>query len=209
MICLETERLILRDYTDSDFEAYYQLKKDDRTMYYLQDIKLNSLADAVADFRDVLKDAAGPDRKYYFLHMEIKDTHEQVGSIGYTVVDNTPVGKLVHLGYFTYPKFWGSGYTSEALSKVLEYAFTQNNVYRVTTGCLAENIGSERVMQKNGMIKEAEHIDYEWHDGKMKTRVEYRLLREEWENKRYGSQRNQEDIPNREQCMRNTQCYGK
>ena len=31
-----------------------------------------------------------------------------------------------------------------------------------------------------GLIKEAEHIDYEWHDGKMKTRLEYRLLKREW-----------------------------
>ena len=53
-------------------------------------------------------------------------------------------------------------------------------MYRVTTGCLAENIGSERVMQKNGMIKEAERPDYEWHDGKMKSRLEYRLLKNEW-----------------------------
>ena len=67
------------------------------------------------------------------------------------------------------------------MKKVLEYAFTQDNVYRVTTGCLAENKGSERVMQKNGLIKEAEHIDYEWHDGKMKTRLEYRLSKHEWE----------------------------
>ena len=29
--------------------------------------------------------------------------------------------------------------------------------------------------------KEAKHIDYEWHDGKMKTRLEYRLLKREWE----------------------------
>lgn len=113
--------------------------------------------------------------------MELKDTHEQVGSIGYTVVDDTPVGKIVHLGYFTYPKFWGNGYTSEALSKVLEFAFTKDSVYRVTTGCLKENVGSERVMQKNRMIKEAEHVDYEWHDGHMKTRLEYRLLKNEWE----------------------------
>ena len=42
------------------------------------------------------------------------------------------------------------------------------------------DIGSERVMQKCGLIKEAEHIDYEWHDGKMKTRLEYRLLKREW-----------------------------
>ena len=67
------------------------------------------------------------------------------------------------------------------MKKVLEYAFTQDNVYRVTTGCLAENKGSERVMQTNGLIKEAEHIDCEWHDGKMKTRLEYRLLKHEWE----------------------------
>ena len=37
-----------------------------------------------------------------------------------------------------------------------------------------------KVMQKCGLIKEAEHIDYEWHDGKMKTRLEYRMLRREW-----------------------------
>lgn len=95
----ETERLVLRDYCENDFESYYRLRSDSKTMYYLQD---------------------------------------------------------------------------------LEFAFTQNNVCRVTTGCLAENKGSERVMQKCGLIKEAEHKDYEWHDGKMKTRLEYRLLKSEW-----------------------------
>lgn len=181
MIFLETDRLVLRDYTEHDFEEYCKLKMDAKTMYYLQDIQLHSLEEAKSDFNHVLNDIKAPERKFYFLHMELRDTHEQVGSIGYTVVSNTPLGKLVHLGYFTYPKFWGNGYTSEALKKVLEYAFTENDVYRITTGCLAENKGSERVMQKNGLIKEAEHIDYEWHDGKMKTRLEYRLLKKEWE----------------------------
>lgn len=92
----------------------------------------------------------------------------------------TPVGKIVHAGYFTYPKFWNNGYVTEAFYKVLEFAFLEDNVYRVTTGCLAENAGSERVMQKCGLIKEAEHVDWEWHDGRMKTRLEYRLLRREW-----------------------------
>ncbi len=181
MIHLETDRLILRDYVADVFEDYYRLKKDEQTMYYMQDIRLHDLEEAVSEFKNVLSDIDRPDRKYYFLHMELKASHDQVGSIGYTVVDNTPVGKIVHLGYFTYPKYWGNGYTTEALAKLLEYAFTEDNVYRVTTGCLAENKGSERVMQKNAMIKEAEHVDYEWHDGKMKTRLEYRLLRKEWE----------------------------
>ena len=48
-------------------------------------------------------------------------------------------------------------------------------------GYLGHVSRSERVMQKNGMIKEAEHVDYEWHDGRMKNRLEYRLLKKEWE----------------------------
>ena len=181
-IYLETERLILRDYIESDFEDYYRLKSDTKTMYYLQDIQLHSVEEAKEDFANVLADMKSHDRKFYFLHIELKESREQIGSIGYTVTDNPPVGKLVHLGYFTYPKFWGNGYTSEAMKKVLEFAFTQNGVYRITTGCLAENKASEKVMLKNGMIKEAEHKDYEWHDGKMKTRLEYRLLKNEWKN---------------------------
>ena len=95
MIILETDRLILRDYKESDFDAYFRLKTDDKTMYYLQDIKLHSIEDARAEFADVLTDIEKDNRQFYFLHMELKDTHEQIGSIGYTVIDDTPVGKLV------------------------------------------------------------------------------------------------------------------
>ena len=116
--------IILRDYTEKDFEAYSRLKMDAETMYYLQDIQLYSVEEARRDFAEVLSDMKSPERKFYFCHMGLKDTHEQVGSIGYTVEADTPVGKLVHLGYFTYPRHWGNGYTSEALKKVLEYAFT-------------------------------------------------------------------------------------
>lgn len=184
MIRLETERLILRDFTMDDLQDYYRLKSDDQTMYYMQDIRLDSLDSAKEEIAGLLADMSGEDRKYYFLHMELKETGEQVGSIGYTVINRTPVGSIVQLGYFTYPKFWGNGYTSEAVKRVLEFAFQENDVYRVTTGCLAENRGSERVMQKNGMIKEAELKEYEWHDGKMKDRLEYRLLKDEWERMR-------------------------
>lgn len=180
MLYMETERLILRDYSEADRDAYYKLKSDSKTMYYLQDIELNNKEEADKDFDNVLADIKSKDRRFYFFHIETKENHEQVGSIGYTVMDSTPVGRLVHLGYFTYPKFWNKGYVTESLKKVLEFAFAENNVYRVKTGCLKENKGSERVMQKCGMIKEADKKEYEYHDGRMKDRVEYRLLKKEW-----------------------------
>lgn len=89
MIILETDRLVLRDYTEQDFEEYCKLKMDAEMMYYLQDIQLHSLEEATSDFNHVLKDIKAVERKFYFLHMELRDTHEQVGSIGYTVVSNT------------------------------------------------------------------------------------------------------------------------
>lgn len=180
MIYLETERLILRDYRENDFSDYYRLKSDSKTMYYLQDIQLFTKEEAYKEFCMILEDIKKENREFYFLHIELKNTHEQVGSVGYTVTNNTPLGKMVGAGYFIYPKFWKNGYTTEAFKKVIEFAFLENNVYRISTGCLTENIGSEKVMQKCGLIKEAEHIDYEWHDGKMKTRLEYRLLKKEW-----------------------------
>lgn len=177
---LETERLIIRDYEASDRDNYFRLKNDPKTMYYLQDIMFSSRQESDEEFEEVLEDAGKENRTFYFLHMELKDNHEQVGSIGYTVKARTPVGKIVHAGYFTYPKFWNNGYVTEAFRKVLEFAFVEDDVYRVTTGCFAENAGSEKVMRKCGLIKEAEHVDWEWHDGKMKTRLEYRLLKNEW-----------------------------
>ena len=50
----------------------------------------------------------------------------------------------------------------------------------LVAGCIKENIGSEKVMQKCGMIKEAEHVHCVWHEGRLKNRVEYRLLKTEW-----------------------------
>lgn len=181
-IHLETPRLILRDYTPADEEDYFLLKSNEGAMArYQADIMVHSRKESQEEFADVLADAQKPDRKFYFLRVEDKESGQQLGSAGYTVTDRTPVGKLVHAGYFYLPEFWGRGFGTEAFRRVLRFAFEENGVYRVTTGCLAENKGSERIMQKCGMIKEAEHIHWQWHEGQMKTRLEYRLLRDEYQ----------------------------
>ena len=45
---------------------------------------------------------------------------------------------------------------TEAFRELLRFAFEENGVCRVTTGCDRENKGSENVMIKCGMIKEAD-----------------------------------------------------
>lgn len=54
---LETERLIIRDYEESDRDDYFRLKSDSETMYYLQDIKVSTRRESDEEFDQVLQDA--------------------------------------------------------------------------------------------------------------------------------------------------------
>lgn len=183
MIQLETPRLILRDHQPEDLESHHALLSDPKVMYYLQDMQSHSLEDSQKDLeRSIQQGRESLDKRVlYFLRIEEKESGKLVGETGYTVTRFTPVGKLVHMGYFSFPEFWGRGMMTEAVRELFRFAFLENHVYRITTGCLEENPGSRRVMEKNGMIQEAVHKDWEWHDGRMKTRLEYRMLSSDYQ----------------------------
>lgn len=180
-IRLLTPRLVLRDHRWSDLETHHALFSDPVAMRYLPDIMTHSLEESRENLRAAIEQVGVPHRKFYFLRMELRETGEHVGEVGYTVTEETPAGSLAGMGYFLRQKFWGQGYCPEAVKEVLRYAFTEGNVYRMSCGCLKENAPSERVMCKCGMIKEAERPRAQWHNGEWKDRLEYRLLREEWQ----------------------------
>lgn len=179
-IQFETERLIVRDHRPEDLSTHHTLFSDEKAMYYLQDIKTESMAESEANLKFAMQEIGLANRAHVFLRMEDKYTGSHIGEIGYTVSSFTPLGKLADLGYFTYPCFWNKGYTSEAVKALLRFAFTLDNVCRLSVGCLKENVGSERVMQKCGFIKEAEFKQFVWHNGRLKDRVVYRLLKDEF-----------------------------
>lgn len=180
MIKLFTERLLIRDYETGDLDNHHKLLSDADVMYYLQDIKTGNMEESKANLMKVLDDQGSGKREFYHLLIEDRKTSEFIGGIGYTVMDNTPYGKLVHMGYFILKDYWNKGFTTEAVKRVVEFAFEENNVYRIHTGCIVENKYSEKIMQKCGFIKEAEFTEYVFHDGKFKDRVEYRMLKKEW-----------------------------
>jgi len=180
MIRLTTERLIIRDPLLTDIDGWHRLLADSETMYFLDDIFTKTLEESKQNLNVAVEESEKQNRKKYFFAIEIKDTGAFVGTVGYTVINTTPVGKMVGAGYFILPEYHGKGYMTEAFMEVIRFAFENNDVFRINTGCLTENHASERVMQKCGLIKEAEYKAYTWHDGQIKDRVEYRLLRDEW-----------------------------
>ena len=180
MIRLVTERLIIRDPLPTDIDGWHRLLSDSKTMYYLPDIMTRSLNESRQDLDTALDEARNPDRTKYFFAIEHGVTGAFVGMIGYTVTNTTPLGKFVGAGYFTLPEYHGRGYVTEAFNEIIRFAFEDDGVFRISTGCLTENRASERVMQKCGLIKEAVYKSHTWHDGRVKDRTEYRLLKDEW-----------------------------
>ena len=179
-VTLETPRLIIRDHIVSDLQSHHELLSDKKVMYYLPELATNTIEESEKNLQAAISGIDSLNRECYFLRIEDKLSKEFIGEIGYIVDEVTPFGKLVSVGYFIHEKFWGRGYINEVIAELIRFAFENDNVFRISCGCLKENVGSEKVMIKSGMIKEAEFKQKILHDGVLKDRVEYRLLKSEW-----------------------------
>lgn len=189
MIILHTERLLIRDHKKDDFEGLYRLLTDEKAMYFLEDLRARSSEDVQANLEVAMGEAKKPEgeRECYFFAITLKTSSDisgesgsYVGEIGYTIKARTPRGKLVEMGYFILPEFWNQGIVTEAVDRVLTFAFEENGVWKIELGCNKGNRGSERVMIKSGMSKEGELTDHTWLDQRLWNRVLYRMLKSEW-----------------------------
>ena len=175
MTRLETERLILRDYKETDLDEMHRLWSDEKTMYYLDDILCKTIDDTIVYLNTGMANSDG----HYFCICE-KPNDSFIGSIGYTIVSTTPLGKIVHLGAMFLPEYHGKGYAPEAAKRIIEFAFTEDDCIRINTGCHKENDASRKVLERAGFRKEAEKIKAVYHYGTMKDRLEFAINKDEY-----------------------------
>lgn len=180
MIVLETERLAIRDHRIEDLRSHHILMSDNTVMKYLQDIKTNSFEESKENLRITIEENDYTKRSMVFLKIIDKKSNEHIGEIGYTVTKVTREGKVVHLGYFSYEIFWGKGYITEALKAIIRFAFENDSVAEIVSGCHVENIGSVKVMEKSGLKKVKDYKELEFLNGEEKERVKYILKRSQW-----------------------------
>jgi ribosomal-protein-alanine N-acetyltransferase len=176
MITLETERLILRPYEEADLPEYHRLMSDRKNMYYLDDIATDTLEESKESLMQAI--ALNTCNKVRRFCVAIKETGKLIGACGYDITDETPVGRIGHMGWFILPEHQNRGYITDAAKRVLAFAFLEDNCVRITTGCYKDNIPTQRVMAKAGFRKEAE--SNQWHDGRMKTRLGFAINKKEY-----------------------------
>ncbi len=181
MFRLQTERLLIRDHVADDLATHHELLSDPGAMYYLPNVRTQTMDETVLSIGLAMAQVEHPRRKHYFFRVVDRQSKAHIGEIGYSVTKATPTGKLVDAGFFLRPSCWGKGYATEALRALLRHAFLESDVIRVSAGCLRENVRGQRVLEKCGMAQEAVLKEYSLHEGTLKDRLIYRLLRREWE----------------------------
>lgn len=84
------------------------------------------------------------------------------------------------LGYFLDKELNGKGYTTQAVKLVLRFAFTEAKLHRVQAGVMPHNLGSIRVLEKNGFRFEGCSLRYLMINGVWEDHNMYAITVEEW-----------------------------
>ena len=171
---METQRLILREYTQEDFDGLYAILSDPVTMQHYP-----KPYDAAGTQRWL--DWSFSNYKTYGFGLwaiELKETGEFIGDCGITMqpIDGQ---QLPEIGYHIHNNHWRKGYGKEAASAVRNWAFENRDFDCLYSYMKYTNVASYSTARSIGMTKIKEYPDEQ--DGILYV---YRITREEWANLR-------------------------
>lgn len=176
---IETERLRLRAYTDSDAERLFQILSDERVYPWLDDPPHRPMAspDAARVSIDRWAERTAVDPFDQRWAIEVTDTGVVAGSVLLARMSRKEGGYIGEheIGWNLAPDSWGHGYAPEAARALLDWAFAEGLDF-VWCGMYPHNEASQRVAEKLGLPFIGVQPD-PWYQGDSRL---YRVTREEW-----------------------------
>ena len=145
---LETERLILRRYNESDIDAFYEILHDDRLQKYIPfpNLTKDEELEYIRKCMDEVEDS-----KYEKWAIIKKENNETIGNISVNTINKKH--NYCNVGYVIRYDYWGNGYAGESLKVVSDYLL-DSGYYLVECSCNELNIQSSKTMIKAGFNKD-------------------------------------------------------
>jgi len=147
---LNTERLTLRPIVNDDFDAVHSWAKNPENVRYM-----SWGPNSEEQTREFLP-TAKPGKDFAIV---LKETGKVIGSCGIYPDSNNDTASL---GWILHIDHWQKGYGTELAAELIRYGFEDLKLRRLYANCAVENYGSYRVMERNGMRREALHIQSFW-----------------------------------------------
>lgn len=171
---LETPQLLLRRLAITDIEQIIALRGDAENMKYIPRPLVTTTEQALDHFAMI--DAKIESNEGINWAITLKaNPKRMLGIIGHYRIQ--PENYRAEIGYMLLREFHGKGIITEAIHAALIYAFEVMNLHSVEAIIDPDNFASERVLQKNGFVKEAHILENEFFDGKFIDTVIYSLLK--------------------------------
>ncbi len=169
---LNTDRLLLRPFTEDDALAVFEGWESDpeiaKYMFWTSHNDIEKTKEWLSfEISQIEKD------DWYRFALVLKETGALIGTV---LIYYEEEVECWEIGYNLGKRYWGKGYATEAMSRVIEFAVEEIHISEIVGRYAKENPASGNVMKKLGFQYEKD-IPYECNNGAvMREGVQCRLL---------------------------------
>jgi [ribosomal protein S5]-alanine N-acetyltransferase len=173
---IETPRLHVRPVRHSDLPSLLTVNGDDAVTRYLPYSTWRDMTDAEAWFGRIMALQENGDT-FQFV-MTLRDDSEAIGTcLLFRLAEQSARAEI---GYALGRAHWGKGYVIEAMSALVERAFTDLSLHRLEAEINPRNAASAKVLERMGFLKEG-LLRQRWRlKGETTDSALYGLLRPDW-----------------------------
>ena len=180
---IESERLILRRFRDSDLAPFVAYRNDPEVARYQSWDSIDE-REARAFVREMGSAQPGVPGEWFQFAIESKETGGLIGDCALQVDGQEPY--RAEIGFTLAREHQGRGFASEAVSRLLDYAFGVLGLHRVVAIADCRNESSWTLLERIGMRREGHFLDSVWFKGEWSDEYLYAVLKDEWLRKRTG-----------------------
>lgn len=171
---LESKRLTLRKFQDNDYiSMYHNWGKYEECSRFFPWNPISDIHTAQARMNHWI--VCYKENTFYQWGIELKENQELIGIINLHNVDED--NHSGETSYILSPQYWGNGIMTEALDRVLKFAFFELKLNRVQADCFEGNQASQRVLEKCGMICEGINREKYYKNGKYINSIQFAMTR--------------------------------
>ncbi|MGN7309571.1 GNAT family N-acetyltransferase [Alkalicoccobacillus gibsonii] len=167
---INTERLTIRTFQESDWKDLFAYTKDAHVMHFIPEEPLSE--DQAKEFvnKHSSKDAS-------YVAVVLNRTGTLIGHLSFAPC----FGDFTYeIGWIFNPSYYNQGFATEAALSLVTHAFKYMNVHRIIATCQPENPASYHVMEKIGMRREGHFKKCIPHQNDWWDEYYYAILREEF-----------------------------
>ena len=177
-MCLITDRLTLKTLTWDDLEDVHALNS------YPEVDKFNTLGipEDLDTTREIIRGMmeSHRSRESYVWSIRLKHDDTFIGEAGMGL--SVKRYKRAELFYNLLPAYWGKGFATETVKRLVRFGFEDLKLHRIEAGVATENVRSIRVLEKAGMLREGMRRKILPIRGEWKDNYHYAILEEDSRN---------------------------